>query len=69
MSRRMAREDGRTGLNDSEGSAAGVSGLNSVVRFEVFTAGTMKNAVFWDTETQFVPHGRNISSPLERPLG
>jgi hypothetical protein len=26
------------------------------VRFEVFTAVTMKNAVFWDIKTQFVPH-------------
>jgi hypothetical protein len=26
------------------------------VRFEVFTAVTMKNAVFWNIKTQFVPH-------------
>jgi hypothetical protein len=26
------------------------------VRYEVFTAVTMKNAVFWDIKTQFVPH-------------
>jgi hypothetical protein len=25
-------------------------------RFEVFTAVTMKNGVFWDIETQFIPH-------------
>jgi predicted TIM-barrel enzyme len=28
------------------------------VRFEVFTAVTMKNSVFWDIETQFVLHRR-----------
>jgi hypothetical protein len=26
------------------------------VTFEVFTAVTMKNAVFWDIRTQVVPH-------------
>jgi hypothetical protein len=34
---------------------------------EVFTAVTMKNGVFWDTETQFVPHWRHIKSPLQSP--
>jgi hypothetical protein len=28
------------------------------VRFLVFTAVTMKNVVFWDIKTQFVPHRR-----------
>jgi hypothetical protein len=28
-------------------------------RFEVFTAVTMKNAVFWDIKTQFVPHRKH----------
>jgi hypothetical protein len=32
---------------------------------EVFTALTMKNAVFWDIETQFVPHRNHIISPLK----
>jgi hypothetical protein len=36
-----------------------------VVRFQVFTAVTMKNAVFWDIKTQFVPHTRHITSPLQ----
>jgi hypothetical protein len=47
-----------------------VSSLTIVVyvRFEVFTAVTMGNAVFWDIETQFVPH-RNITSPLQSPAG
>jgi hypothetical protein len=37
------------------------------VRFEVFTAGTMRNAVFWDIKSHFVPHGRHITSPLLIP--
>jgi hypothetical protein len=37
------------------------------VRCEVFTAVTMKNAVFWDIRTQFVLHSRYITSPLESP--
>jgi hypothetical protein len=40
-----------------------------VVRFEVFTAVTMKNVVFWDMKTQFVPHRRHITSPLKSPAG
>jgi hypothetical protein len=35
----------------------------SVVRFEAFTAVTMKNGVFWDIKTQFVLHRRHITSP------
>jgi hypothetical protein len=37
------------------------------VRFEVFTAVTMKNVVFWDIKTQFVLHRRHITSPLQIP--
>jgi hypothetical protein len=37
------------------------------VTFEVFTAVTMKNAIFWDIKTQFVPHRRHITSPLQSP--
>jgi hypothetical protein len=37
------------------------------VRFEVFTAVTMKNVIFWDIKTQFVPHRRHITSPLQSP--
>jgi hypothetical protein len=39
------------------------------VRFEVFTAVTMKNAVFWDIRKQFVPHRKHIASPLQSPAG
>jgi hypothetical protein len=35
------------------------------VRFEVFTAVTMKNGVFWDVKTQFVLHRRHITSLLQ----
>jgi hypothetical protein len=42
--------------------------LNSLnVIFQVFTAVTMKNAVFWDIKTQFVPHRRHVTSPLQSP--
>jgi hypothetical protein len=39
------------------------------VRFEVFTAVTIKNVVFWDTEPQFVIHRRHITSLLQSPAG
>jgi hypothetical protein len=39
------------------------------VRFEVITAVTMKNVVFWDIETQFVLHRRHITSPLHSAAG
>jgi hypothetical protein len=39
------------------------------VRSEVFTAVTMKYAVFWDMKTQFVPHRRHITSALQSPAG
>jgi hypothetical protein len=42
---------------------------NAEVRFEVFTAVSMKNAVFWDIKTQFVHHRRHIISPLQSPTG
>jgi hypothetical protein len=40
-----------------------------VVRFEVFTAVTMKNVDFWDIKTQFVLHRRHITSPLPSLAG
>jgi hypothetical protein len=39
------------------------------VRFEGFTAVTVKNVVLWDMKTQFVPHRRHITSPLQSPAG
>jgi hypothetical protein len=29
----------------------------------------MKNAVFWNIKTQFVPHMKHITSPLQSPAG
>jgi hypothetical protein len=37
------------------------------VRFEVFTAVTMKNVVLWNIKTQLVLHRRHITSPLQCP--
>jgi hypothetical protein len=42
---------------------------DSDVRFEVSTAVTVKNVVFWDIRTQFVPHRRYIASALQSPAG
>jgi hypothetical protein len=42
---------------------------NDSVRFEVFTAVSKKNVVFWDIKTQFAPHRGHITSPLESPAG
>jgi hypothetical protein len=39
------------------------------VRSEVFTAGTVKNDIFWDIKTQFVPHRRHMTCPLQRAAG
>jgi hypothetical protein len=37
------------------------------VTFEVSTAATMKNVIFWDNKTQFLPHKRHITSLLQSP--
>jgi hypothetical protein len=37
-----------------------VSNYILFVRFEVFTAETMKNVIFWDIKTQFVLHRRHV---------
>jgi hypothetical protein len=29
----------------------------------------MKNAAFWDIKTQFVPHRKHITSPIQSPAG
>jgi hypothetical protein len=41
--------------------------MKANVGFEDFTAGTMKNVVFWDIKPQFVLHRRYITSPLQSP--
>jgi hypothetical protein len=38
------------------------------VRIEVLTAVIMKNAVFRYVSTQFVPHKKHITSPLQSPV-
>jgi hypothetical protein len=38
-----------------------------IVRFEVFTAVTMKGDVFWDIKPQFVLNRRHVVSPLQSP--
>jgi hypothetical protein len=45
-----------------------VININSV-RFDAFTVMTMKNAVLWDIKTQFIPHRKHITSPLQSPVG
>jgi hypothetical protein len=43
---------------------------NFILEMElIFTAVTMKDAVFWDIKTPFVLHRRHITSPLQRPAG
>jgi hypothetical protein len=43
--------------------------LAAYVRLKVFTAVATKNAVFLDIKTQFVPHNRHITSPLQSQAG
>jgi hypothetical protein len=43
--------------------------IENLVRSEVFTAMTMKNAGFWDMKIQLVPHRRDITSPPQSPAG
>jgi hypothetical protein len=43
--------------------------ITDYVRFEIFTAVTMKNAVFSDIKTQVVPYRKHITSPLQRSAG
>jgi hypothetical protein len=37
------------------------------VKFEVFTAVTMKSALFWGIKSQFIPHERHIRSLIQGP--
>jgi hypothetical protein len=39
------------------------------IRFEVFTAETMKDVAFWDIKPWFVLHRRHITSPLQTTAG
>jgi hypothetical protein len=42
---------------------------NRLHKFWGFHGGDMKNVVFWDINTQFVPHRRHITSRLQSPTG
>jgi hypothetical protein len=59
------RLDERTDLQIVLKAVGGTETTQEHVRFEVFMALTMKNAIFWDIKTQFVPHRRHITSPLQ----
>jgi hypothetical protein len=52
-------------VSESKMSPLSSNYVRRYVRFEVFTAVTMKNGVFWDMKTQFVLHRRHITSPLQ----
>jgi hypothetical protein len=39
------------------------------VRFEIFAAVPMKNSVFWDLKSQFVPQRKHTTSPLQCSVG
>jgi hypothetical protein len=43
--------------------------LFCILRCENLTAVAMENDVFWDINTQFVPHRKHIISPLKSPAG
>jgi hypothetical protein len=57
------------GFHSKDGASGRHNWLVSFVRFEVFTAVTMRNVVFWDIKPQFVLHRRHITSPLQSPAG
>jgi hypothetical protein len=57
----LQRRAGRTGFWQDKAYATR--------KTEVFTAVPMKNVAFWDINTQFVPHRKHITSPLESPTG
>jgi hypothetical protein len=61
------RSNERIGANLISGN--GYPNIGGSVGSEVFTPVTMKNAVFWDMRTQFVPHGSHITFPLQSPVG
>jgi hypothetical protein len=56
----------QTGTDHSRRHTASILTVEntSFVRFKGFTAVTMKNVVFWDIKTKFVPRRRHITSPL-----
>jgi hypothetical protein len=61
---REGRRHERKCVQENWGTPKAFTIWNMFLRFEGFTTVTMKNAVFWDIQTQFVPHRRHITSPL-----
>jgi hypothetical protein len=59
---------GSQGLESSNMSINNLLIEEQYVRFEAFTAVTMKN-VFWEIKPPFVLHRRHITSPLQSPAG
>jgi hypothetical protein len=43
--------------------------LKSYIAITGWVAVSMKNAVFWDIKSQFLPHRRHITSSLQSPAG
>jgi hypothetical protein len=39
------------------------------MRVDIFMVVAMKKAIFWDIKTQFVPHRKHITYPLQSPAG
>jgi hypothetical protein len=50
-----------------ETSVTSWSKFSDIVKFDIFTAVTMKNVVFLDIKPLFVLHRRHITSPLQSP--
>jgi hypothetical protein len=59
--------DCAAGLNKSGQRPVLVS--HEYVTFVVFTAATMKNAIFWNIRTQFMPQMKHITSQIQSPVG
>jgi hypothetical protein len=63
-------EEGRL-LGSQEAHCVSVAELSRLMlcKIVVFTAVNMKKTVFWDIKTQFVPHRRHVTPPLQRSAG
>jgi hypothetical protein len=57
-------------LNNLQVHCCTLCGIEAVScsRFEVFTAVNMKNGVFSDINTQFVPNRRHVTPLLQSPI-
>jgi hypothetical protein len=50
-------------------NASTVLVMDRVARFQVLPPMTMKNAVFWNMKTKYVPHRKHITSLLQNTTG